>query len=188
MAATRTGSPGRKDQGRQGIWTLALARGRRFAWIIVLIPGVGFLLWGGMAALAPEHLLGPGSAPILPAGYEGFTRSSWLALAAASPATAGYMTLLFRVYGAFNVAFGVLAVAINVTAFRRGEGWAWWALLLGYTIALGSAMAYDRIVNAIGPFELSEYLGLALIYLALAITAPFIPSAGRREPAGMNRG
>jgi hypothetical protein len=36
-----------------------------------------------------------------------------------------------------------------------------------------SAMMYDWTVNAIGPFELSEYLGLAMIYGALAVTAPF---------------
>jgi len=37
-----------------------------------------------------------------------------------------------------------------------------------------SAMTYDRIVNAIGPFELSEYLGLAIVYGALAVTAPVL--------------
>ena len=77
-------------------------------------------------------------------------------------------------YGVFNVAFGLMAIAITVTAFRRGEGWAWWALLVGNTIAFVSAMTYDRTVNAIGPFELSEYLGLALVYGALAVTAPFL--------------
>jgi hypothetical protein len=46
-------------------------------------------------------------------------------------------------------------------------------LLVGNTIAYVSAMTYDRTVNAIGPFELSEYLGLAVIYGALAVTAPF---------------
>lgn len=39
------------------------------------------------------------------------------------------------------------------------------------TMALGSAMTYDATVNAIGPFELSEYLGLVLVYVALALTA-----------------
>ena len=34
-------------------------------------------------------------------------------------------------------------------------------------------MTYDWTVNAIGPFELSEYLGLALVCGALAVTAPF---------------
>jgi hypothetical protein len=31
------------------------------------------------------------------------------------------------------VAFGLLAIAVAATAFRRGDGWAWWALLVGTT-------------------------------------------------------
>jgi hypothetical protein len=63
--------------------------------------------------------------------------------------------------------------AIAVTAFRRGERWAWWTLLIGNTIALLSAMTYDKTVHAIGPFELTEYLGLLLVWGAFAISAPF---------------
>ncbi|MET0216213.1 MAG: hypothetical protein ABW292_24605 [Vicinamibacterales bacterium] len=88
--------------------------------------------------------------------------------------TAKYTLVLFRMYGVFNMVFGLMATAIAVTAFRRGERWAWWTLLVGNTIALGSAMRYDWIVNAIGPFELSEYLGLVIVYTALAVTAPFL--------------
>jgi hypothetical protein len=65
-------------------------------------------------------------------------------------------------------------VAIAVTAFRRGERWAWWTLFIGNTVAFVSAMTYDRTVNAIGPFEMSEYVGLAIVYMALAVTAPFL--------------
>jgi hypothetical protein len=61
-------------------------------------------------------------------------------------------------------------MAIAANAFRNAERWAWWALLVGNTIAFVSAMAYDRIVGAIGPFEMSEYLVLAAIYGSLAIT------------------
>ncbi len=43
-------------------------------------------------------------------------------------------------------------------------------------------MTYDKTVNAIGPFELSEYLGLAVLWGALAVTAPF-RAAGRPVPA-----
>lgn len=74
-------------------------------------------------------------------------------------------------YGVFNLVVGFMGVAIAATAFRRGDSWAWWTLLVGNTIALVSAMTYDRTVNAIGPFELSEYLGLVLVCLALAMTA-----------------
>ncbi len=150
-------------------------RRRQIAWILILIVDVGYIAWGAGAAALPDHLLGPGGKAILPAGYEGYSGGSWPELAGASPLAAGYMTVLYRMYGIYNVLFGVLSSAIAVTAFRRGERWAWWTLLVGNTVALISAMRYDWTVNAIGPFELTEYLGLALVWGALAVTAPFRP-------------
>jgi hypothetical protein len=164
--------------------TSAMNRRRQVAWILILIADVGFVAWGGMAAALPDLLRGPGNTPILTAGYEGFSKGSWSELASTSPMTAKYIMVLFRMCGVYNVAFGVLAVAIAVTAFRRGDSWAWWALLVGNTITLVSAMRYDWIVNAIGPFELSEYLGLALVYTALAVTAPFLASGRPVRTAG----
>jgi hypothetical protein len=43
-------------------------------------------------------------------------------------------------------------------------------------------MTYDKTVNAIGPFELTEYLGLAMVWAALAATVPF-RAAGRPVPS-----
>ena len=146
---------------------------QRVAWILVLIVDVGLFAWGAMAALAPDHLAGPGGKPILTAGYEGFSGGSWAQLVTSSPMTAAYIIVLFRMYGAFNAVFGLVTSAIAVTAFRRGDVWAWWALLGGNMLALVAAMTYDRTVNAIGPFELTEYLGLAMVIGALAMTAPF---------------
>lgn len=146
---------------------------RQAAWVLILVVEVGYVAWGAGAAVSPDHLLGPGGKAILPAGYEGFSGASWSALAGDSPWAAGYMTLLYRMYGVYNVLFGLMGGAITVTAFRRGERWAWWALLIGNTVALLSAITYDRTVHAIGPFELSEYAGLVLVWGALAITAPF---------------
>jgi hypothetical protein len=166
-----------KNRQEFGAWTTAITR-RRVAWIAILIVDAAIVAWGAMAAALPGHLLGPGGTPILTAGYEGFSKGSWSELASTAPMAAKYIDVLFRMYGIFNVAFGLMASAIAVTAFRRGDGWAWWALLLGNTLALVSAMAYDWTVNAIGPFELSEYLGLVITYGALAIAAPF-RAAGR---------
>ena len=161
-----------EDRHGAGTWARAIARWRRVAWLVILVADAGLLAWGAAAAVVPESLPGPGSAPILPAGYEGFTGGSWQQLAATSPKTAGYITLVFRMYGIYIVAFGRLAMAIAATAYRRGDRWAWWTLLVGNTIAFVSAMTYDLIVGAIGPFELTEYLGLAAIYGSLAITPP----------------
>ena len=146
---------------------------RQVAWILILIVEVGYVAWGVGAAAAPDHLLGPGGKAILPAGYEGYSGGSWSQLAGASPLIAGYMKLLYRMYGVYNVVFGFMGSAIVLTAFRRGDRWAWWALLVGNTVALVSAIAYDKTVHAIGPFELTEYLGLAMVWGALAVTAPF---------------
>lgn len=154
---------------------------RQVAWILILIVDAGYIAWGAGAAASPDHLLGPGGKAILPAGYEGYSGGSWSALTGASPLIAGYIRLLFRMYGVYNVLFGLMGSAIAVTAFRRGERWAWWALLAGNTVALASAITYDKTVNAIGPFELTEYLGLAIVWGALAVTAPF-SSAARPIP------
>ena len=144
---------------------------RKIAWILILIVDVGYIAWGAGAAALPEHLLGPGGKGILPAAYEGYSGGSWSALASASPLIAGYMKVLYRMYGIYCLLFGLMGSAVAITAFRRGERWAWWTLLAGNTIALGSAITMDKIVNAIGPFELTEYLGLAVVWGALAITA-----------------
>jgi len=147
---------------------------RQIAWILILTVDAAYIAWGAMAAVMPDGLLGPGGKAILPAGYEGYSGGSWAELLRTSPMTADYMMLLFRMYGIYCVLFGLMGSAIAVTAFRRGDRWAWWALLVSNTIALGSAMRYDWIVNAIGPFELTEYLGLAVVVIALAATAPFL--------------
>ena len=159
-----------------------MSRKRHVASIIILIVDLSMIAWGMMAALFPRHLLGPRGAPILQAGYEGYTGLSWQELAAASPKAAGYMLVLFRMYGAYCFVLGLLGAAIACTAFRRGERWAWWALLIGNTVALGSAMRYDWLVHAIGPFELTEYLGLLLVWVALAVTLPSAAAERRASP------
>jgi hypothetical protein len=161
-----------EHRSEDGTWRRATAGWRRIAWLLVLIADVGLLAWGAGAALLPHRLPGPGGAAILPAGYEGYTGHPWEHLATSSPETAGYITLVFRMYGIYIIAFSLMAIAIAATAYRRGERWAWWVLLVGNSIAWVSAMTYDQIVGAIGPFELTEYLGLALIYGSLAVTRP----------------
>jgi hypothetical protein len=171
---------------RSGMWTNAMERWRRNAWLLILIADVGLLAWCLMAAVAPGHLIGPGSRPILAAGYEGFTRGSWQDLVATFPRAADYMTVLFRMFGIYGIGLSALTITIAANGFRRGERWTWWALLVGNTIGYGAAMVYDQVVRAVGPFELTEYLGLALIFGSLAVTAPF--GSRHRAPSGASDG
>ena len=169
-----------------------LGRLRRVAWLLILIVDVGYIAWGAGAAAAPEGLPGPGGQGILPAAYEGYSGGSWSELEAASPANAGYIKMMYRMYGIYCALFGLLTTFIVVTAFRRGERWAWWALLVGNTVALLAAITMDRLSHAIGPFELTEYVGLVLVWGALAVTAPFsgrlpAPFQMSERPAGETR-
>ena len=154
---------------------------RRIAWMVILIVDAAYVVWGAGAAIAPEGLPGPGGVAILPAAYQGFTGDSWEALMSASPMTAGYVVLMYRMYGTYCAPVGLLTSAIAMTAFRRGEPWAWWTLLAGNTVALIAAMRMDWLSRAIGPFELTEYVGLVLVWGALFVTAPFL--AGERQGA-----
>ena len=154
----------------------------RRASIVIMVADVGLLLWCAMAALAPEYLPGPHSASIVRDGYEGFTGGSWAALVEESPRTADFTVLLFRMFGMYGVVAALFAIAVAAIPFRRGERWAWWALLVGNTIGYGAPMVYDKVVHAIGPFEMLEYLAIALVFAALAYTAPF---AGKARPRGL---
>ena len=164
------------------------SRRHHIASVVIMVADVGLLAWGAVAAIAPERLPGPRLVPILAAGYESFTRQPWLEL---SPRAGEFITMLFRMFGAYIVAFCIMAIGVAAWPFRRGEGWAWWALLAGNTIAFLVPMTYDWIVDAIGPFEMTEYLGIAVIYAALAFTAPFTAAGpeeattdySRRKPA-----
>ncbi len=152
------------------------SRRLRYAWVIVLLAEVGVLVYGVMAAVAPSALV---------PGYESYSSRTWLELVAADTQTAAFILLLFRLLGAYNVAFAVLAIAIAATAFRRGEAWAWWALLAGNTLGFGAPMVYDQIVGEIGVFEMLEFVGIAAIYAALAATVP--AGRSRRPPDLVHR-
>ncbi len=78
-----------------------------------------------MAAAMPDGLLGPGGKAILPAGYEGYSAGSWAELLRTSPMIGKCMIVLFRMFGIYCVLFGLMGSAIAVTAFRRGDRWAW---------------------------------------------------------------
>jgi hypothetical protein len=161
----------------RGHRVMPLAQARRFAWIGMVVAGAGLIAWGALAALVPEC---PGAC--MTNGYETFSSQPWGDFRAAFALQSNFVLLLFRVFGAYNVAFGLLGVAVAATAFRRGEVWAWWALLVANTIAYGSAMTYDRMVGFIGTNELLEYVCLAGVFVAAILTAP-IQARPARQPS-----
>ena len=84
-----------------------------------------------MSMLAAASVVASGT--ILPAAFDGYTGGSWPELLRTAPMTAKYIIVLYRMYGIYCLVFGLMGSAIAVTAFRRGDRWAWWTLLAGNT-------------------------------------------------------
>jgi hypothetical protein len=87
-------------------WRATHVKRRDVACILILIVEVAYIAWGAMAAASPDHLLGPAGKAILSAGYEGYSNGSWSQLVGTSPLTAGYMLVLFGMYGIYCALFG----------------------------------------------------------------------------------
>jgi hypothetical protein len=129
---------------------------------VILMADAGIVLYGMLAVATPS---------LLTAGYEAYSGASWASLVARAPETAAYLLLVYRMVGGLNVALGITLIAIIVGPFRRGERWAWFTVLIGNVLGFGVPMAYDQITGAIGFFEILEFVAIAAVLVALALTA-----------------
>jgi hypothetical protein len=87
--------------------------------IIIALFGLGDMLTGGSTFQSGE---GP--------TMQGISGLSWEQLQIASPNAANMIDYLVRAGGAHLFVLGLWSMAVSVTAFRRGERWAWYAMWL----------------------------------------------------------
>ena len=160
MNTKRTSAPPPPTYGTFLARPLTPSRLGRLAWVVILVADVGIVLYGVLAVATPS---------LLAAGYERYTGASWASLVAQAPQTAAYLILTYRMVGGLNVALGITLIAIIVGPFRRGDRWAWFALLSGNLLGFGVPMTYDQITGAIGFFEILEFVAIAAVLVALAI-------------------
>jgi hypothetical protein len=133
----------------------------RYAWVLLLLVGVGTLAIGvGDFALQQS-----GDTEMVAA----MTGMSWAQLQASSPAVANLVDLLARVLGAWLIGFALLGITISVTAFRRGERWAWfamWSFPLVMSLVSWAFLTADRVSGESTPPAL--YSAPALVVISSA--------------------
>jgi len=140
---------------------------QRYAWIVLLVVGAISLLIG----LGDFILAGNGD----PALVESMIGTPWAEVTATSPRTANLVDLLSRILGAWLIGFSILAVGISVTAYRKGDTWAWyalWALPLTFALIFVAFLAAGRVPGAPMPPALFSAPGLFLLS-ALGLLLPF---------------
>jgi FtsH-binding integral membrane protein len=96
----------------------------RYGWAVFAVLGVIVVLFGAGDIASGGTSLQSGEAVL----FNSMTGTTWDELRAANPGAAKFIDYLWRAEGAALVVVGLLTVAISVTALRRGDRWAWYAM------------------------------------------------------------
>ena len=81
-----------------------------------------------------------------------------------------------KLIGIMLLIIGLLIIVINQQAYRKGEKWAWYTLLLAGGTAWGTFIVYKIIIGYIGISMITFAVGAALVVVAIALPAKEILS------------
>ena len=145
------------------------------AWVLLFLDGV-VLLCSALFWITRGRFFDPGF-------YEALTGGTWSIASALMPSLDRVATASVRFAGLLGVVTSAFVIAIATTSFRRGERWAWYAMLLlpafavldfslvaGYGAVTPTSVAWDAVIG-----------GLALVSLVISYRAFFAPAIPMRE-------
>ena len=126
--------------------------------VVLYFTTLGLAAYGIMAIIAPE---------ILAAGFHTFTNQNWQQFQINSNEVAAYITLLWRLIGAFNLMAGFTLTMIVWKWLRAGTKWTWITLLIGTFLAYLGPMITDLTVGSIELFEVIEFVLFGLFVITM---------------------
>jgi len=98
---------------------------------------VPWVSWGVLTVVSIFVALSSLWVALIPAGDQTeLTGRAWGQFALQDPEVASLYSMDLGVLGVLGAGFGVLAAVVSVIPYRRGERWAWYALLL-FPITIG---------------------------------------------------
>ena len=104
----------------------------KYAWVILLLVGLLWLLVGFVAVFSPEG--------IFEADAQAVTKMPWSELKASSPTAANFVIFIYGQMGLLKISWSLFILAITLTGFRRGEKWAWYMMLLAPILLVSDAV------------------------------------------------
>lgn len=141
------------------------ARSVRISWKILMVPYIVLLIFGLIWTFAPGISVGQ--------DLQCFIGEPWSDFVASNAKLASFISLLGRILGVQLIVISIMAIAITLTAYRRGEKWSWYVFLAGNTLGWGSGLAMEGITGVI-PVVMIEAIVLLIAYVGLAISAKAI--------------
>lgn len=118
---------------RRGKWY------QRYAWVLFLVVSFPFLIFGISALLFGLSLSDfPVGIPGGPDAVSALTGHPWDQVLSENPTAVTLLRGVSRVAGLGLLGLAVFVLFVSVTAFRRGQRWAWFALLVvpGFMVGL----------------------------------------------------
>ena len=138
----------------------------KYAWIILFAIGVIFLVTG------VPHALGINTDP------ETVQRISGMTLSQLKDSNPGFFNLYiyyFSFGGLSDLAFAFFTIVISLTAYRKGEKWAWYALWFIPAFFIGSA-AITMSIESTRSIESSLSLLLPItMFVILSVLGLLLP-------------
>jgi hypothetical membrane protein len=90
------------------------------AWKFLFVTGAALLLLGLNFVVTGA----PGDRVL----FQSIAGTTWEGLAGGHPEAAGYISFIYRELGLLFAAYGLSTIVISLTAYRKGEKWAWYVL------------------------------------------------------------
>ena len=100
--------------------------------------------------------------------YTGETYSDYLGI---DREVAELYIITKKMIGIMLLAIGLLIVLINQYAYRKGEKWSWYVLLIAGSIPWGTFIIYKLVIGYIGVSMVTFALGAALFLIGIIIPA-----------------
>lgn len=138
----------------------------RVSWVLFLILSLPFLIFGISALLFGLSLSDfPVGVPGGPDAVRNLTGMTWDQTMSSNPAAVTLLRGVSRVAGLGLLGFAFFVIAISSTAFRKGQRWSWFALLVvpGFMVGL----LFHELEG--------EFVQMPSMFLALSLVALVLP-------------
>ncbi len=166
-------------------------------WRVMFLWGAGVAILGLFVAFL-NHVISP-QALFYTISDERFTGVSWSQIQQLNPRLGIWLTLFYDTTAVMMIWYGFLTSVVAVTAYRRGERWAWLSLLVSFLMSssyllFASAPFFSRgivensgiSVGIVGVLTILAFLVVGLILPGLRILKMPI-SASTERPKGSRK-
>ena len=137
----------------------------KVSWIILLIPHTAVLINGLMWTFAPNVFLDSWIKPFVGETWANFTNSD--------AAFASLIQLLGLYVGIMVIIIGFVAITVTLTAYKKGEKWAWYLALSGNAVGFVSSIIIYGIIGDMATMVVNVVLFIVAL-VALTIGARYI--------------